>query len=111
MGVNLTIIPAYGGDQDFSLSILECERNIDLFTKVRAAQDLCGRDVSRRGIKAYIGDKYSNHDTDGYGDVLRSIRAEDLRAIEPPAHNRTNRAIWAYLAELDVDHECYLYWH
>lgn len=111
MGVDLRILPAYNGDADFSATALECDRDSNLFGMIGDIQNKYGRDVSRRGFSGYMGDTFGKKDTDAYGKVLQSVQAKHLKDITLFNDSHTNRAILAYVKELDNNHELFLYWH
>ena len=111
MGLDLRILPVYSKGADFSCTSLECDSDYDMFNQIRSIQGERGRDVSRKGLCGYIGDQFSTHENDAYGDVLQSVQAKDLKSINACNGSFTNRAIIAYINALDDQHECFLYWH
>ena len=111
MGLDLRILPIYQKGADFSVTSLECDRDYDLFDKVRSIQEEFGREVSRKGFTGYMGSEFCQQDEDAYGDILESVMAKDLKKIDLLNTSKGNKAVFAYLNELDNEHECYLYWH
>ena len=111
MGVDLRIIPAYHGNADFSCTALECSRDYNFFDHLKLIQEKHGRDVSRKGFTGYMGDNFKKQDEDAYGNVLQSVQAKNLKRLDLFNDCPTNRAVLAYIKQLDDDHECFLYWH
>lgn len=111
MGLDLRILPVYG-NSNFSLTSLECGRDYDLFGVIKEIQQANGRDLSRNGFTGYMADNFQKQETDGYGELLQSVQAKELKQLELlPEDDATNRAILSYIRELKDDCELFLYWH
>lgn len=117
MGLDLRLLPF--DSETYSHTILSCERRADLFDKLLAVEKRIGRDVPDR-FNTFTARK-ENGDT-GYGKTIRTPYGENLKYVHASdlaafgkhrdvKDNATNRAIWAYLDELDHDTKVALYWH
>jgi len=119
MGVDLMLLPMtvdYDGMTAVAYTTLELERRHELWPLVRT--------LSMEPVPAFFETLLSpegpeeswaagNTQTDSYGSPLRCVLAEDLYSLaDHPAvqGNHTNRAVWAYLAQLPAGMRVALYW-
>lgn len=117
MGLDLRLLP-FDADR-FSHTILDCERRSDLFEAVLKVERKIGRDVPAN-FQSFTGKSgealpcYGTTIRTPYGENLKYILVEDL--LQFALHvdvrdNEKNRAIWAYLAQLNPQTKVALYWH
>jgi hypothetical protein len=117
MGLDLRLLPF---DADFfSHTILDCERRSDLFEAVLKVEGKIGRDVpdnfqSFTGKSADASPCYGKTIRTPYGENLKYMLAGDLVKFAKHVDvtdNEKNRAIWAYLTELNPSNKVALFWH
>lgn len=121
MALDLRLLP-FDSPPDFSDSmawshtILSCDRTAVL----RPLRKLRGQPVPEI-FNTFVGQlqksgehRYGNTQVDPYGDPIRCVKVSQLlnltrnRGVTWSQHNR---AIWAYLAHLDLSTKVALYWH
>lgn len=112
MGLDVTFYPVRFGDSDkgyFAFTKLEVERRRDLWDDLaKVPSHPCA------ALTAHIGDNYGKREGDCYGEKLRYTTAADLLSLaqhQAVIDEQNNRAVWAYLRELDADTKIVLYWH
>lgn len=117
MGLDLRLLPF---DSDFfSHTILTCERRSELFDALRGVEARNGRDVPDN-FKTFIA-RRPDGDT-GYGITIRTPYGENLKYVlasdlvtfaehNDVTDNAVNRAIWAYLQQLNPNTKIALYWY
>lgn len=118
MGVDLRLLPF---DADFfSHTILDCERRQELWPAIQKVEERNGRDAPEN-FQSFTGRSPRYDDTcygltirTPYGENLKYILAADLLPLATHTavrDNEKNRAIWAYLSQLNPATKVALYWH
>lgn len=115
MGRDLTLIPVEALDPNLGHSLLRCFRRRALFEQIDA---LSQAPVLERFYcyLAALGPEQTGYGVvthDPYGNPLRMVRAGQLLGLRdhPDVTGYpSNRAIWAYLAELPADRLIVLFW-
>lgn len=137
MGLDLTLLP-FDCDQpmlSFSHSLLGCMRRENLFELISRLSSqpvpenftsYLSRDNDdqlqyfalpngvRKTLAANLGPHYGRTLKTPYGQPLMWVRAKDLLTCaehKDVRDNPKNRAVWAYLAQLDSETKIALYWH
>ena len=122
MGVDLRLLPydADWGTGAFSHTILSCERRRELWEDIAKLPAL---PVDAKNFTCFASRKIDDPDAeDGYGRVYRDPYGEPMQYVTAQSlcrlsrkravrDNHTNRAIWAYLAQLPRQTKVALYWH
>lgn len=118
MGLDLRLLPF---DADcFSHTVLDCARRHELWDSIQKIENRVGRDVPD-GFTSFSG-RSQRHDDTCYGLTIRTPYGENLKYVltsdllplarHKAVHdNEKNRAIWAYLAQLNPQTKVALYWH
>lgn len=111
MGVDLALLPYYGNSDEFnnfSHTVLQCNRNRDLFEMI---EDVPSLDVDD-GFCSYLSRDDKNEESHygvtvetAYGNRLKYTQAKHLKPliIDGP--------VGAYIQALDDNHRVALYWH
>lgn len=113
MGLDLTLLPFHGGDADFSLTVLEFDRDGAAFEAIGEIVNAHGRDVPER-FSSYVsraGGKDSHFGVttrDSYGTPLKYVTAGDLRDVVVSKHNRP---VMAYVRALPKNAKIAVRWH
>lgn len=125
MGLDLTLLPldspvGMPTGMAFSHTVLGCCRRGDLFDDIMRSEKKRGVEVEK-GFASYLSRNKDYEDAHygetletPYGEKLKHLSARDLVAFKNHADvrdNAKNRAIWAYLGELDPETRVALYWH
>lgn len=90
----------------YCFSRLNLERRRELWPEIN------GKPLGKK-VSGYFKDNYGEITEDCYGGKITYLEAGELLELknhESVRDNFTNRAIWAYLAELPADHKIILYW-
>lgn len=110
MGVDLTLLPISHGRSSYT--VLELNRSPELWMKIQELERVTVDD----DYVAYASgfDSLRTSGQDRYGRVLCSVMVKQLLTLrEDPdvKDDYTNRAAWAYLAELSPKSRVVLFWH
>jgi hypothetical protein len=119
MGLDLSLLPFDCDHEDFAFShtMLDCDRDDELFDALQALPSL-------RVIPNFTSFRCRDDDGDShygpttvtpYGEPLTYVKTKDLLhhaalAVRNKGYGK-NKAIWAYLACLDPQTKVALFWH
>lgn len=106
MGIDLFLLP-YWRDANFSHTILDCDRNYEVFDRVRARHQIPVKDdfcsfLSRGKDGEH---RYGKTLTTPYGERLTFCLAKDLKICG------FTGPIGAYIDAMEDNHRVALYWH
>ncbi len=116
MGVDLILLPYYNEEAYFSHTILEINRDYDLFDKIKSLPMLRVLDsftsyVSRD--EKYEEPHYGKTIKDPYGDAMKYTHVRELLTLRDYVIKNTGpktKGAWAYMLELSLDIKVALYW-
>lgn len=120
MGVDLTLMPAFGQDAQFSQDMLRLARDPELFRSITVKEREHGAPVKKGGVHTYMAQTaeiqerhYGAIDRTPYGQKLMYITANHLKEAFAgvAVDGWKNKAIKAFINELPDDLEVFLYWH
>jgi len=120
MGMDLSILPQYSQNADFSHDLIDLHRDSDLFERVDKLENEKGKEVPRKGIHSFIGSSetfegpcYGPTIETPYGDIMKGVLAGELKEVlaDYKTESWKNKAFIAFLNELPDDLEIWLYWH
>jgi hypothetical protein len=120
MGLDLTILPQYDYNADFSHDLISLHRDSDLFDLIKEIENKIGVEVPEKGIYSYTG-KNKTFDGICYGKtikkpcgyVMKSVLAGELKKVLANYKTKSwkNKAFIAFLNEMPDNLEVWLYWH
>ena len=130
MGIDLSILPQYSENADFSHDVIQLHRDYELFEVFETLQNARGRTIGKDSyIWSFLGRDeegefeeycYGKLRDNPYGNPLVNVLASDLKKAlkesdylkkNPLGLSWKNRAAIAYINELPDDLPIWLFWH
>ena len=118
MGINLTLLPQYSKNDEFSLDVLECHRDSDMFSIIKEVEKNNGSQIVNV-ISTYVAInkkgkmRYGKTKQTLNGKNIYSVRACALKKAlaEYKTKNWRNKAVISFLNEMPNDLEVWLFWN